>query len=184
MKKNRRTLITKKITGSRWQRRWQPRSAGAPSVCVCVCESCCKLNVRCKVLSHSRRPVWFSPVEQADLAFRWLLEVLPRWHIALSDFHSPPPPPSHSPHVTYILCRARYLLHRLIVSDSQTSDWFAFVNTDAPDGSARGKILPETVLHWCTLITFFGGSLLSEWKIHLVFFDAHALLQSASCETT
>lgn len=126
-------------------------------VCVCVCESCCKLNVRCKVLSHSRRPVWFSPVEQADLAFRWLLEVLPRWHIALSDFHSPPPPPSHSPHVTYILCRARYLLHRLIVSDSQTSDWFAFVNTDAPDGSARGKILPETVLHWCTLITFLLG---------------------------
>lgn len=69
----------------------------------------------------------------------------------------PPPPLSHSPHVTYILCRARYLLHRLIVSDSQTSDWFAFVNTDAPDGSARGKILPETVLHWCTLITFLLG---------------------------
>lgn len=68
-----------------------------------------------------------------------------------------PPSPSHSPHVTYILCRARYLLHRLIVSDSQTSDWFAFVNTDAPDGSARGKILPGTVLHWCTLITFLLG---------------------------
>ena len=65
-KKNRRTLITKKKSqaGSRWQRCWQPRSAGAPSVfvCVCVCVCvCCKLNVRCKVLSHTRRPVWFSP---------------------------------------------------------------------------------------------------------------------------
>lgn len=140
--------------------------------CVCVCVSCCKLNVRCKVLSHTRRPVWFSPVEQADLAFRWLLEVLPRWHIALSDFHSSTPPPPHSPHVTYILCRALYLLHRLNAFDSQTSDWFAFVNTDAPDVSARGKILPGTVLHWCTLITFFGGEFaFGIKKIYLVFFE-------------
>ena len=107
-KKNRRTLITKKKSqaGSRWQRCWQPRSAGAPSVFVCVCVCVCVVNSTCDArCSHTLAARFDSPpVEQADLAFRWLLEVLPRWHIALSDFHSSPSASRSAPYIHPVSC--------------------------------------------------------------------------------
>lgn len=54
-------------------------------------------------LTHSQLGL-ILPAEQGDLAFQWLLEVLPHWHIAHSfspDLHPSLP---HTPHVTYILC--------------------------------------------------------------------------------